>query len=65
MKYLRAFVAFLYDFVIGDDPLIALTVAVAIAATAALAAAGINAWWLLPPAAFAALAVSLTRATRP
>jgi hypothetical protein len=65
VKYVRAFLAFLYDFIVGDDPLIALTIAAAIGATAALTAAGINAWWLLPPAAFAALARSLSRATQP
>ena len=65
MSYVRSFLAFLYDFAVGDDPRIALTVAVALAATAALAAAGINAWWLLPPAAIGALARSLARATKP
>ena len=64
MKRVRTFVAFLYDFIVGDDPRIALSVAVAFGATAALTAAGINAWWLLPPAAFAALAGSLARATK-
>ena len=64
MKHVRAFLAFLYDFIVGDDPLIALTIAAAIAATAALTAAGINAWWFLPPAAVGALALSLSRATR-
>jgi hypothetical protein len=65
MSHLRAFLAFLYDFIVGDDPRIALTIAAAIAATAALTATGINAWWLLPPAAYAALARSLARATKP
>jgi hypothetical protein len=65
MTQVRAFTAFLYDFVIGDDPLIALTIAIAIALTAALAAAGLNAWWLLPLATVAALATSLARATKP
>ena len=64
MSRLRALGAFLYDFVVGDDPLIALGTAAALGATAALVAVGINAWWLLPPSAVAILALSLSRATR-
>jgi len=41
----------------------AATGAAAIAATAALVAAGVNAWWLLPVSALAALGWSLRRAT--
>ena len=52
----RAFGAFLYDFVIGDDPAIALIVVVALALTALLAA-----WWVLPPAALGALSWSVVR----
>jgi hypothetical protein len=63
MRRLRAFGAFWYDFVIGDDWRGAAVVAAAIAATAALVAAGVNAWWLLPVAALAALGWSLRRAT--
>lgn len=65
MKQVRAFLAFLYDFVVGDDPLIALTVVAALAATAATTSAGINAWWILPASVIAALAASLVRATGP
>ena len=63
MRRLRAFGAFWYDFVIGDDWRGAAVVAAAIAATAVLAAAGVNAWWLLPVSALAALGWSLRRAT--
>ena len=60
---LRAFGAFWYDFVIGDNWRGAAVVAVALAVTAILAhAAGINAWWLTPIAVLAALAWSLRRA---
>ena len=59
------FVAFLYDFIVGDDPVIALSIAVAIAATAALTAARINACWSLPPATAGARALSPVRATKP
>lgn len=64
MRRLRAFLAFLYDFVVGDDPLIAVVVVLALAATAVVAGAGIAAWWLLPCVVVAALGVSLRRATR-
>jgi hypothetical protein len=63
MRRLRAFGAFWYDFVIGDDWRGAAVVAAAIAATAALVAAGVNAWWLMPVSALAALGWSLRRAT--
>jgi hypothetical protein len=64
MRRLRAFLAFIYDFVVGDDPLIAVAVVLALAATAVIAHAGMAAWWLLPCAIVAALGVSLLRATR-
>ncbi len=62
MRRIRAFGAFWYDFVIGDDWRGAAVVAAAIAGTAALVAAGVNAWWLLPGSALAALGWSLRRA---
>jgi hypothetical protein len=64
MNRLRAFLAFLYDFVVGDDPLIAVAVVLALVATALIAEAGVPAWWLLPCAVAASLGVSLLRATR-
>jgi len=63
-RALKSFGAFWYDFVIGDDWHVAAIVAAALAATALLTyVAGVNAWWLLPLCAFAALAWSLYRAT--
>jgi hypothetical protein len=64
MSQLAAFGRFWWDFVIGDDWLVAALVAVAIGATAALAAAGIAAWWLLPLAVPLVLWLSLRRAIR-
>jgi hypothetical protein len=64
MSRLAAFGRFWWDFVIGDDWLVAALVAVAIGATAALAAAGIAAWWLLPLAVLLVLWLSLRRAIR-
>jgi hypothetical protein len=62
-RWLRSFGAFWYDFVIGDDWRGAAVVVLALALTAVLAhVAGLNAWWLLPLAAIAALGWSLRRA---
>ena len=62
MKRLRAFGRFWWDFVVGDDWRAALGVALAIGATAALVAAGVDAWWLMPAAVAAVLWLSLRRA---
>jgi hypothetical protein len=64
MSRLRALWAFLYDFVIGDDPLIAAVVVVALGLTGALESADVAAWWLLPVAVVVVLSLSVTRATR-
>jgi hypothetical protein len=64
MNRLRNFGRFWWDFVIGDDWLVALLVAAAIGATAVLAAAGIAAWWLLPLSVLLILWLSLRRAIR-
>ncbi|HEX3714647.1 MAG TPA: hypothetical protein VHV09_17765 [Trebonia sp.] len=64
MKQLKAFGAFWYDFIVGDDWHVAVAVAAGLALTAVLVhLAGVNAWWLLPVVALAALAWSLHRAT--
>lgn len=64
MKRLAAFGRFWWDFVIGDDWLVAVLVAAGIGATAILAAAGLAAWWLLPLAVPVILWLSLRRAIR-
>ena len=64
LRALKSFGAFWYDFVIGDDWHVAAIVVAALALTALLVhVAGVNAWWLVPLAAFAALGWSLRRAT--
>jgi hypothetical protein len=64
LRAVKSFGAFWYDFVIGDDWHIAAIVVVALGLTALLAhAARASVWWLVPLAAFAALAWSLYRAT--
>ncbi len=64
MKRIRAFGRFWWSFIVGDDPLAAAGIVIAIAATAALAAAGVDAWWLMPFAVAAVLWVSLRREAR-
>jgi hypothetical protein len=64
MKRIKAFGAFWYDFVIGDDWHVAALIVAGLALTAILVhVAGVNAWWLLPLVAFVALGWSLHRAT--
>jgi hydrogenase/urease accessory protein HupE len=64
MTPIRALLAFLYDFVVGDDPTIAVAVVLALGVTAAIAAGGVSAWWVMPCAVIGALIGSLHRATR-
>jgi hypothetical protein len=61
MRYLRSFGLFWWDFVVGDDWRVALGVVLAIAVTAALVAAGVDAWWLIPIAVLVVLGLSLRR----
>lgn len=62
VRRLRAFGAFWYDFVIGDDWVVAAGVVLGLAATYGLHEAGVPAWWLLPLVFLALLPVSLQRA---
>jgi len=62
---LRAFGAFWYDFVVGDDWRVAVAVVVALAVTFAVASAGVAAWWVLPVAVAVVLPLSLWRVARP
>jgi hypothetical protein len=64
VRWIRAFVGFWIDFIVGDDWTVAATVLAALLATWGLHRAGLPAWWLLPVAAIGATAVSLRRATR-
>jgi hypothetical protein len=51
------FLRFLWDFFVGDDPLIAAAVVAAVAVSAV-----VDAWWLLPIVVAGVLYVSLRRA---
>ena len=63
MRRIRAFGHFWWDFVVGDDWRSAAGVVIAIGVTAALVAAGVDAWWLMPVAVAAVLWLSLRRVT--
>lgn len=52
---------FVYRFVVGDDPVVAAGVLVAIAVTALLEHAGVAGYWALPPAVVGLLATSVWR----
>jgi hypothetical protein len=62
IRWIRAFVGFWIDFVVGDDWTVAATVLLALLATAGLTRAGVSAWWLLPLAVLAVTVASLRRA---
>jgi hypothetical protein len=61
---LKAFGAFWYDFVVGDDWRVAVGVVLALAVTAAVATTSVPAWWILPAAVAVLLPLSLWRAAR-
>jgi hypothetical protein len=58
----RGAAAGVWEFVVGEDWWVALGVVAALAATAALAALGLPAWWLSPLAIAAILYRSVKRA---
>jgi hypothetical protein len=64
MTRLRGFLLGVWEFVVGDDWPTALGVVLALALTALLADAAVSAWWVMPPAVLALLALSLRRAAR-
>jgi phage shock protein PspC (stress-responsive transcriptional regulator) len=63
-RRLRAFLAFAYDFVIGDDWRIAAGVVGGLAVTYAVSRTSVPAWWLLPALLVVLLPVSLWLAIR-
>jgi hypothetical protein len=62
MSYIVSFVKFWYDFIIGDDWLIAALVVVTLCVLAIVHRS--NLWWVLPIVVAVALGASLWRATR-
>jgi hypothetical protein len=64
MTFITRFLLFWYDFIVGDDWVIAAGVVASLAATALLVRGGIDAWWLMPLAVCLLLVASLWRAAR-
>ena len=61
---LRAFGAFWYDFVIGDDWRVAVVAVLALAATYGVAKSSVPAWWVMPVAVALILPVTVWRARK-
>jgi hypothetical protein len=64
VKALRRFGRFWYDFIVGDEWVIAVVVVLAVAATTVATRLGWNAWPLLPLAVAGILALSAWRVVR-
>jgi len=64
VSYVRPFLSFWWDFVVGDDWRVAAGIGVAIAITWVLVDRGVDAWWLLPVAVPLVLVQSLRRTVR-
>ena len=63
-RRVRAFLAFLYDFVIGDDWRIAAGVVAGLAVTYAVSQTSVPSWWVMPALLVILLPATLWRATR-
>jgi hypothetical protein len=61
MTYLKNFLRFWYDFMVGDDWMIAAGVVMALLLSAALARRDLHAWWVMPVTVVVMLAASLWR----
>ena len=63
-RWLKAFGAFWYDFVVGDDWRVAVGVALSLVLTLVVSESTSSAWWIVPVTAGLLLPYSLWRATR-
>jgi len=63
MRFLINFVRFWYDFIVGDDWVVAVGVVLALTLAALLAHNRVAAWWVMPLAVVLLLFASLLRAT--
>ena len=64
MTYLARFGRFWWNFVVGDDWLVAAGLVLALGLTALVAHDDVSAWWLLPVAVVGLLVLSLRRGVR-
>ncbi len=65
MRRLEGALMAVWEFFVGDDWRTAVGVVLALALTAAIAAAGVPAWWVTPLAVVVLLVASIRRALRP
>ena len=65
MRYLTGFLRFWYDFIVGDDWIVAAGVIALLGATRIGTARGIDAWWLMPIGVMLLLVFSLFRSALP
>jgi hypothetical protein len=67
MNFVRQFLAFWYDFIVGDDWVVAAGVVILLAVTGVLAHVNLHttAWVLMPVGVVIVLAISLRRAVTP
>lgn len=64
MRQLEQFGRFWFDFVVGDDPILAIGVVASILIAITLHAAGINPWWAVVLGTAVTLTASLYKATK-
>jgi len=62
MRRLRAFIAFWYDFIVGDDWRVSAGVAAALGITYGMSRSTSQDWWIVPAAVVLLLPFSLWRA---
>jgi hypothetical protein len=64
MSLLEGAARWVWNFLVGDDWITAAGVVAALGVTALIASTGTVAWWVMPPAVVALLALSVRRAGR-
>ena len=64
MRFISAFFAFWYDFIIGDDWTVAVGVVIALIVTGLLVLGGLTVWWLMPIVVLVLLGASVQRVAR-
>jgi hypothetical protein len=64
MSWLARGARWVWNFVVGDDWVTAVGIVLALGLTALIASTGTVAWWVMPPAVIALLALSVRRAAR-
>jgi hypothetical protein len=64
LQRIKAFGAFWYDFIVGDDWVVAVGIVIGLSLTYAVSRTAAPAWWLLPLVLTLLLPLSLWRAAR-